>query len=125
MDAYFCVNKMKDAIVKKKKAWLDYLASNGDRSMKEMKNEQYKLQKRETKLLVKRKRERDRMRLDEKLSSNFRENSKLFWKEVRKSRSCSTSTRMNVIRAKDGSMLTSNRYRGNGRITEGPRYNAR
>ena len=81
------------------------LASNGDESMKALKNEQHKLKNSEMKLLVKRKRERGTMRLDEKLSSNFRDNSKLFWKEVRNSRSCSTSIRMNAVHAKDGSLL--------------------
>ncbi|CAG4975544.1 unnamed protein product [Parnassius apollo] len=78
-----------------KKKEEDYLASSNDRHMREKMKERYKLQKVHAKTLIEEVRERCRIEADERLSHNFKENSKLFWKEVEGSRSGATALRMN------------------------------
>ncbi|CAK1588725.1 unnamed protein product [Parnassius mnemosyne] len=45
-------DEVKEAVKKKKKAWLDYLASSNDKDMREKMKERYKLQKVHTKALI-------------------------------------------------------------------------
>ena len=47
---------MQDAVERKKKAWQDYKTSGKDKSMREIKKKEYKLQKHQTKVLIKMKR---------------------------------------------------------------------
>ena len=65
---------METAIERKKKAWQDYKASAKDKSMREIKKKQYKLQKHQTKVLMKMKREKAENERDERLTNNFRAN---------------------------------------------------
>ncbi|KAJ0172339.1 hypothetical protein K1T71_012312 [Dendrolimus kikuchii] len=74
-------------------------------NMKEMKKEIYRLCKNETKALVKEKRERIKLKEEEKLTENFEANTKLFWREVKKSRGCSSASRMERIKSKAGDVL--------------------
>ena len=50
-------DEVQDAVEGKKKAWQDYEASGKDISMREIKKKEYKLQKHQTKVLIKVKRE--------------------------------------------------------------------
>ena len=69
---------MQDAVERKNNAWQDYKASGKDKSMKELKKKEYKLQKHQTKVLIKMKREKTENERDERLTNNFRENTKPF-----------------------------------------------
>ena len=67
-------DEVETAIERKKKAWQDYKASAKDKSMREIKKKQYKLQNHQTKVLMKMKREKAENKRDERLTNNFREN---------------------------------------------------
>ncbi|CAK1578395.1 unnamed protein product [Parnassius mnemosyne] len=99
-------DEMKEAVRKKKKAWLDYLASSNDKDMREKMKVRYKLQKVHTKALIEEVRERCRMEADERLSHNFKEISKLFWKEVGRTRSGATALRMNKVLSRTNDALS-------------------
>ncbi|CAK1580622.1 unnamed protein product, partial [Parnassius mnemosyne] len=99
-------DEVKEAVKKKKKAWLDYLASSNDKDMREKMKERYRLQKVHTKALIEEVRERCRMEADERLSHNFKEKSKLFWKEVGRTRSGATALRMNKVLSRTNDVLS-------------------
>ena len=95
---------MQDAVERKKKAWQDYKASGKDRSTREIKKKEYKLQKHQAKVLIKIKSEKAENERNE--SFNFRENTKHFWREVNVSRGCMLTRRMKGVLSNDGKILT-------------------
>nr|AMS36870.1 hypothetical protein [Heliconius erato] len=76
-------DEVQDAVERKKKAWQDYKASGKDKSMRAIKKKEYQLQKHQTKVLIKMKREKAENERDERLTNNFKENTKLFWREFK------------------------------------------
>lgn len=51
-----------------------------------------------TKVLVKEERDRMAVKEEEKLTKNFEANSKVFWREVKRSRGCSSAYKMDKIK---------------------------
>ena len=67
-------DEIQNAVERTKKAWQDYNASGKDKSMREIKKKEYKLQKHQITVLIKMKREKSENEEDKGLTNNFRKN---------------------------------------------------
>ncbi|MCP5003018.1 MAG: hypothetical protein GY941_03575 [Planctomycetes bacterium] len=77
---------IKDAVEEKRKAYKRMLQRNVPEEVRERRKREYKTCKREVRRLVRESKERVDDEFGRKLSDKFKENKKLFWKEVKKER---------------------------------------
>ncbi|KAJ2950375.1 hypothetical protein O0L34_g8618 [Tuta absoluta] len=104
--------EVQEAVQKKKKAWLDWLATKANRRMLKATDEdvekarkEYKSVKDVVKKTVDRMKDKNKDEFDRRLSENFRSNLKVFWKSIRTARNKTTSSELSRIRSQDGSII--------------------
>lgn len=102
--------EVREAVEMKKNAWINLLSAVGTGSNERVHvkraKERYKEAKKVVKALVKAKKEECMRVWEERLSHNFADNSKLFWKEVKVARKKVSVSSMKNVRAEDGRLLT-------------------
>ncbi|KAI5641024.1 reverse transcriptase (RNA-dependent DNA polymerase) domain-containing protein [Phthorimaea operculella] len=104
--------EVQEVVQKKKKAWLDWLATKANRRMLKATDEdvakarkEYKSVKDVVKKTVERKKDEYKDEFDRRLSENFRSNLKVFWKSIRTARGKTASSELSRIRSQDGSII--------------------
>ncbi|KAI5644408.1 reverse transcriptase (RNA-dependent DNA polymerase) domain-containing protein [Phthorimaea operculella] len=105
-------NEVQEVVQKKKKAWLDWLATKANRRMLKATDEdvekarnEYKSVKDVVKKTVDRMKDKNKDEFDRRLSENFRSNLKVFWKSIRTARGKTASSELSRIRSQDGSVI--------------------
>ncbi|KAI5640813.1 reverse transcriptase (RNA-dependent DNA polymerase) domain-containing protein [Phthorimaea operculella] len=104
--------EVQEVVQKKKKAWLDWLATKANRRMLkatyedvEKARKEYKSVKDVVKKTVDRMKDKNKDEFDRRLSENFRSNLKVFWKSIRTARGKTASSELSRIRSQDGSVI--------------------
>ncbi|KAI5644163.1 reverse transcriptase (RNA-dependent DNA polymerase) domain-containing protein [Phthorimaea operculella] len=104
--------EVQEVVQKKKKAWLDWLATKANRRMLKATDEdvekarkEYKSVKDVVKKTVDRMKDKNKDEFDRRLSENFRSNLKVFWKSIRTARGKTASSELSRIRSQDGSVI--------------------
>ena len=83
-------NEVKDAVERKKKAYVKWNERNVSAEVKRARRQEYKDCKSELKRIIRESKKKVDEEFGTKLSMNFKENQKLFWKEVKKERGGNT-----------------------------------
>ncbi|KAJ2940042.1 hypothetical protein O0L34_g14077 [Tuta absoluta] len=103
---------VQEVVQKKKKAWLDLLATKANQRLQkatdqdvEKARKEYKSLKNVVKKTVERKKEENKDEFDRRLSENFRKNLKVFWKSIRTTRGKTAQSELSRIRSQDGSII--------------------
>lgn len=107
-------SEVRQIVNEKKKVWQDLLAIKASKRVNASVTEddvdsvarEYKRIKKVVKEKVDEKKRKMKEKCDFKLCDNFRDNIKLFWKQVKTSRSGSHKSKMNVIRDEKGELVT-------------------
>ncbi|KAI5644595.1 reverse transcriptase (RNA-dependent DNA polymerase) domain-containing protein [Phthorimaea operculella] len=104
--------EVQEVVQKKKKAWLDWLATKANRRMLKATDEdvekarkEYKSVKDVVKKTVDRMKDKNKDEFDRRLSENFRSNLKVFWKSIKTARGKTASSELSRIRSQDGSVI--------------------